>query len=135
MVFDLFIAISALLSITFFAVWALRGVGGPVEARVRALGLGSSLAERREGDALPFQARVVAPLIESITASTALPASLLLRSEASATALIRSVLFILANPLCNGHTVFIHSTGKRICDPVLLPTSLSSSVSARQGPS
>lgn len=66
MVLDSFIAISAFLAITFFAVWALRGVGGPVEARVRALGIGSSPADRREGDSLPFQARVVAPLIESV---------------------------------------------------------------------
>ncbi len=66
MVLDSFIAISAFLAITFFAVWALRGVGGPVEARVRALGLGSSPVDRREGDALPFQARVIAPLVESV---------------------------------------------------------------------
>ncbi len=66
MVLDSFTAISAFLGITFFAVWALRGVGGPVEARVRALGLGSSPADRHEGNALPFQARVVAPLIESV---------------------------------------------------------------------
>lgn len=66
MVLDSFIAISAFLAMTLFAVWALRGVGGPVEARVRALGLGSSAADRREGGDLPFQARVVAPLIESV---------------------------------------------------------------------
>ena len=65
MVLDSFIAISTFLTITFFAVWALRGVGGPVEARVRALGLGSSAMDRREGEALPFQARVVAPRIEA----------------------------------------------------------------------
>ena len=66
MVLDSFIAISAFLTITFFAVWALRGVGGPVEARVRALGIGSSQADRRDGNSLPFQARIVAPVIESI---------------------------------------------------------------------
>ena len=83
MILDSFIAISTFLAITFFAVWALRGVGGPVEARVRALGLGSSSADRREGDALPFQARVVAPLIESIGQKVAavLPGAFSKRTE------------------------------------------------------
>jgi tight adherence protein C len=66
MVLDSVIAISAFLSIALLAVWALRGVGGPVEARVRALGIGSSPEDRLDGAALPFQARVVAPLIESV---------------------------------------------------------------------
>ncbi len=80
MVFDLFIAISAFLAITFFAVWALRGVGGPVEARVRALGIGTSSADR---DALPFQARVVAPLIEFVGRKVAalLPSAYSSRTE------------------------------------------------------
>ena len=83
MVLDSFIAISAFLAITFFAVWALRGVGGPVEARVRALGFGSSQTERRDGDALPFQARVVAPLIEFVGQKMAavLPGALSNRTE------------------------------------------------------
>jgi len=66
MLLDFLIAISAFLTIGLFAVWALRGVGGPVEARVRALGLGSSAEERRHGAGVPFQTRVVAPVIEGI---------------------------------------------------------------------
>lgn len=74
-------ALFSFLALSFLAVWALRGVGRPVDARIRALAVarqhGSGLAS------IPFQQRVVAPFIESIGERFAalLPGALLKRVE------------------------------------------------------
>ena len=82
MLFDLFIVASAFLAITSFALWALQGVGGPIEARIRALGLGHSAGNVPDED-LPFQTRVIAPFVESVggRVSALLPAAFLKRVE------------------------------------------------------
>ena len=82
MLFDLFIVASAFLAITSFALWALQGVGGPIEARIRALGLGHSAGNVPDED-LSFQARVIAPFVESVggRVSALLPAAFLKRVE------------------------------------------------------
>ena len=82
MILDLIIVGSAFLAITSFALWALQGVGGPVEARIRALGLGHSAGDVPDEE-LPLQARVIAPLVESIgrRAAAILPAAFLRRVE------------------------------------------------------
>lgn len=73
---------STFLAIVLFATWALQGVGGTAEARVRALSRGR-LPGAGQADSLPFQARVVAPLIESTGRRVAamLPAAFLRRAE------------------------------------------------------
>ncbi len=82
MVLDLFIVVSAFLAITSFALWALQGVGGPIEARIRALGLGHSAGDVPDED-LPFQTRVMAPFVESVGGwvSAFLPSAFLRRIE------------------------------------------------------
>ena len=82
MLLDLFIVASAFLAITSFALWALQGVGGPIEARIRALGLGHSAGNVPDED-LPFQTRVIAPFVESVggRVSALLPAAFLKRVE------------------------------------------------------
>ena len=78
MLLDLFIVASAFLAITSLAMWAFQGVGGPVEARIRALGTGNSAGAAPDED-LPFQNRVIAPFVESIGGRVAalLPAAFL----------------------------------------------------------
>ncbi len=64
MVLPAFISIFTFLALATFAVWAVQGVGHPVDARIRALAMarqrGSGLAS------IPFQQRAVAPLIEAV---------------------------------------------------------------------
>jgi tight adherence protein C len=64
MVLTTFASIFVFVGLSLFLIWMLRGVGKPVDERVRSLALarqqGGGLAD------LPFQERVVAPLIESI---------------------------------------------------------------------
>ncbi|MCH7699228.1 MAG: type II secretion system F family protein [Chloroflexi bacterium] len=84
MLIDSVIALSSFAAVLFFTLWAVQGVGGPVEARIHALtqqGRGS----RSSADSEPvtFQARVVAPLIESVgrRVVAVLPGALLKRME------------------------------------------------------
>ncbi len=64
MLLSAFTGIFAFFALLLFALWALRGVGRPVDVRIRAL----AMARQRGGglESIPFQQRVVAPLIESI---------------------------------------------------------------------
>ncbi len=79
---DFLAALFSFLALAAVAAWALRGVGRPAEARIRALALarhrGTGLAS------IPFQQRVVAPFIETTGERFAalLPGSLLKRIEA-----------------------------------------------------
>lgn len=71
----------AFLSLLLFALWALRGVGAPLDVRIRALAMA-----RQQGEGLgsiPFQQRIVAPLIESIGRRMAavLPGAFVNRTE------------------------------------------------------
>jgi tight adherence protein C len=78
---DFLAALFSFLALSAVAAWALRGVGRPAEARIRAL----ALARRRGGGlaSISFQQRVVAPFIESTGERLAalLPGSLLKRVE------------------------------------------------------
>jgi tight adherence protein C len=81
MVLNAFVAISTFVAIALVAVWALRGVGEPVDARIRSLALAR---QRGQGvGALPFQQRVVAPFIESVGGfvSSLLPGAYVRRTE------------------------------------------------------
>ncbi len=81
MLIDSVIALSAFLAVLLFTLWAVEGVGGPVEARIRALRQGRSSGGGSEP--VTFQARVAAPLIESVGRRVAavLPGALLKRME------------------------------------------------------
>lgn len=83
MLLDLVIAISAFLAFVLFGLWALQGVGGPVEARIRALGQGLTSRDGQTSGSVTFQARIVAPLIESMgrRVAAALPGGFLKRTE------------------------------------------------------
>ena len=83
MLLDLSIAISAFFAFVLFGLWALQGVGGPVEARIRALGQGRTGRDGQSSESVTFQARIVAPLIESIgrRVAAALPGAFLKRTE------------------------------------------------------
>lgn len=81
MLLNAVIGTCAFLALLLFALWAVRGVGGSVDARIRALA-----AARRRGEGLagiPFQQRVMVPLVESIGGRVAsmLPGSLVGRTE------------------------------------------------------
>ncbi len=78
---DFLAAVSSFLALSLTGVWALRSVGRPIDNRIRALALA-----RRGGSGLatiPFEQRVVAPVIESIGGRFAsiLPGALLRRVE------------------------------------------------------
>ena len=81
MLLNAFVGTFAFLGLALFAVWALQGVGQPVDLRIRSL----ALARQRGGglSSIPLQQRVVAPLIESIGRSLAsvLPAAYVRRTE------------------------------------------------------
>src|SRR3990170_4077254 len=71
----------AFLAVLLFALWLFRGVGRPADARVRSLAIAR---QRREGvESLPFQERVVVPLVESLGRSVAslLPGAFVSRTE------------------------------------------------------
>ncbi len=81
MLLNVLVGSFSFLALTLFALWALQGVGRPIEARIRALA-----RARQQGEGLasiPFQQRVVAPLIESIGTRVAalLPAAAVSRTE------------------------------------------------------
>ena len=81
MLLNVLVGSFSFLALTLFALWALQGVGRPIEVRIRALA-----RARQQGEGLasiPFQQRVVAPLIESIGTRVAalLPAAAVSRTE------------------------------------------------------
>ncbi len=81
MLLNAFVGIFAFLGLSLLAVWSLRGVGQPVDLRIRSL----ALARQRGGglSSIPLQQRVVVPLVESVGRSLAsvLPASYVGRTE------------------------------------------------------
>ena len=83
MLIDSMIALSAFVAVLLFTLWAVEGVGGPVEARIRALTQGRGSGNSAGSEPVTFQARVVAPLIESVGRRVAavLPGALLKRME------------------------------------------------------
>ena len=83
MLFDAILATSTFLAIVFFALWAIQGVGGPVEARIRALSQGRTGRDGQASESVTLQARIVAPFIESIgrRVAAALPGAFLERTE------------------------------------------------------
>ena len=81
MVLNAFVGSFSFLALLLFALWAIRGVGSGNEARIRALA-----RARQQGEGLasiPFQQRIVLPLVESVGSRVAsvLPAALLTRTE------------------------------------------------------
>lgn len=81
MVLNVLIAASTFLALGLSSVWLLRGLGQPLDARIRSLALGR---QRGQGLAsIPFRQRVIWPAIESIgkTAASVLPGAFLRRTE------------------------------------------------------
>ena len=83
MLIDSVIALSAFVAVLLFTLWAVQGVGGPLEARIRALTRGGGSGNGANSEPVTFQARVVAPLIESVGRRVAavLPGALLKQIE------------------------------------------------------
>lgn len=83
MLIDSVIAVSAFVAVLFFTLWAVQGVGGPAEARIRALRQGRGSGTDADAEPVTFQARVVAPLIESVgrRVVAVLPGAMLRRTE------------------------------------------------------
>ena len=75
------VGVFAFLGLSLLAVWALRGVGQPVDIRIRLL----ALARQRGGglSSVPLQHRVVVPFVESVGRylASVLPASYVGRTE------------------------------------------------------
>lgn len=64
MILTLSITASAFLALLLIALWALQGMGRPVDARIRALALA-----RQQGEdlaSIPFRHRIITPFIEAI---------------------------------------------------------------------
>ena len=81
MVLELVTVAFAFLAVLLFALWLFRGVGQPADVRVRSLAIAR---QRGEGiESLPFQERVVVPLVESLGRSVAslLPGAFVSRTE------------------------------------------------------
>lgn len=81
MLLNAVIGTCSFLALLLFALWAVRGVGRSVDARIRALAVARQGGEGLA--AIPFQQRVMVPLIESIGRRVAsmLPGSLVGRTE------------------------------------------------------
>jgi hypothetical protein len=81
MVLELITVAFAFIAVLLFALWLFRGVGQPADVRMRALAMAR---QRGEGVAsIPFQERVVVPLVESLGRSVAslLPGAFVSRTE------------------------------------------------------
>src|SRR3990170_3477079 len=81
MVLELITVAFAFIAVLLFALWLFRGVGQPADGRMRALAMAR---QRGEGvESLPFQERVVVPLVESLGRSVAslLPGAFVSRTE------------------------------------------------------